>query len=199
MWRVIFLLLVTLWPETAWAHGSIPGMQGFYWGMLHPFTSGPQILALFALSLVLQQRQPNSQDMLIGFLAGCIAGAAAAALGITGLDSDVPLTLFAVATGILTASALKLPVPALTVTGGIGGLLNGYVSWPDPGSASGMMPSALGAIVGSALIVIVVAGLIEIVRQKTGWAWLPIAVRVAGSWLAAISVLLGALLFRNMP
>ena len=61
------------------------------------------------------------------------------------------------------------------------------------------MPSALGAIVGSAVIVIVVAGLIEIVRQKTGWAWFPIAVRVAGSWLAAISVLLGALLFRNMP
>ena len=61
-----------------------------------------------------------------------------------------------------------------------------------------MMMSALGGIVGSAVIIIVVAGAIELVRQKAGWAWLPIGVRVAGSWIAAISVLLGALLYRNM-
>lgn len=198
MWRVILLLLVTLWPQTAWAHGSIPGMQGLYWGMLHPFSSGPQLLALFALSLVLQQRQPAGEDMLISFLAGCILGAMAAAFGISGLDPDMPLTVFAFAAGVLTASAIKASRSILIVTAGIGGLLSGYVSWPDPGSASGMMMSALGGIVGSAVIIIVVAGAIELVRQKAGWAWLPIGVRVAGSWIAAISVLLGALLYRNM-
>lgn len=198
MWRVILLLLVTLWPQTAWAHGSIPGMQGLYWGMLHPFSSGPQLLALFALSLVLQQRQPAGEDMLISFLAGCIVGAVAAAFGISGLNLDMPLTLFAFAAGVLTASAITLPGSLLTGMGGIGGFLSGYVSWPDPGSTSGMLMSALGGIVGSAVIIIVVAGAIELVRQKAGWAWLPIGVRVAGSWIAAISVLLGALLYRNM-
>ena len=198
MWRVLVLLLAILWPETAWAHSSIPGMQGLYWGMLHPFSSGPQILALFALSLVIQQRQPAGEEMLIGFLAGCVAGVAAAALGVSGFNPDIPLTLFAFAAGVLTASAIKLPVAVLAVPGGIGGLLSGYVSWPDPGSASGMMMSALGAVVGSTLIIIVVAGMIEIIRQKAGWAWLPVGVRVAGSWIAAISVLLGALLFRNL-
>jgi hypothetical protein len=48
------------------------------------------------------------------------------------------------------------------------------------------------------VILIVVAGGIEFISQKAGWAWLPIGVRVAGSWVAAISALLGALLFRNL-
>jgi hypothetical protein len=60
-----------------------------------------------------------------------------------------------------------------------------------------MFFSGLGAIAGSILIVIIAGGGIELVRVKTGWPWLAIAVRVAGSWIAAISVLLGALLVRN--
>jgi hydrogenase/urease accessory protein HupE len=198
MWRITVLLLVTLWPETAWAHGSIPGMQGLYWGMLHPFTSGPQLLALFGLSLAIQQRLPTSEGVLIAFLAGSIAGSIGAALGITPGDPDMPMTVFAFIMGILTASALRLPSPLLLTAGGMGGLLSGYLSWPDPGSASGMVMSALGGIVGSAVIIIFVAGVIELVRLKAGWAWLPIGVRVAGSWVAAISVMLGALLFRNL-
>ena len=198
MWRAALLLLVTLWPETALAHSSIPGMEGLYRGMLHPLSSGPQILAIFSLSLVFQQRLPASEDMLIAFLAGCIAGAAAAAFGVAGFNPDIPLTIFAFAAGILAASALRLPAPLLLVTGATGGVLSGYVSWPDPGSASGMVITALGGVVGSAVVIIVVAGIIELVRQKAGWAWLPIGVRVAGSWVAAISALLGALLFRNL-
>ena len=59
------------------------------------------------------------------------------------------------------------------------------------------MLTALRAIVGSALIVIAVAGIIETVWQATKWPWLPIAIRVAASWETAIAVLLGALLFRK--
>jgi hydrogenase/urease accessory protein HupE len=173
-------------------------MEGLYWGMLHPLSSGPQILAIFALSLVFQQRLPASEDMLIAFLAGCIAGAAAAAFGVAGFNPDMPLTIFAFAAGILAASALRLPTPLLLVTGATGGVLSGYVSWPDPGSASGMVITALGGVVGSGVILIMVAGGIEFIGQKAGWAWLPIGVRVAGSWVAAISALLGALLFRNL-
>jgi hypothetical protein len=40
--------------------------------------------------------------------------------------------------------------------------------------------------------------MIEMVWQAKRWAWLPIAVRVAASWVTAISVLLGALLFRKL-
>jgi hydrogenase/urease accessory protein HupE len=198
MKRWSLLLLALCWPGPAWAHSSVPGIQGIYWGMLHPFTSGPQILALVALALVIQQRLPDSEDMFHGFWASCLAGAGAAAFGLSGVEPDMFLILMAVVAGILAASALRLPLVALLVLSICCGLLSGYLSWPDPSATGDMMLTTLGAIIGAVLVVILVAGGIEMVSQGTRWAWLPIAVRVAASWVTAISVLLGALLFRNL-
>lgn len=197
MKRWLFLPAVLIWPEPAWAHGSVPGLQGIYAGMLHPFTSGPQLLALFAMALVIQQRLPDSEDAFHAFWASCLAGAGVAAAGFGGLNPDVPLTAFAVLAGVLAASALRLPLPALLLLGITCGLLSGYLSWPDPGARGDMMFTACGAIIGSVLIVIAIAGIIETVWQVAKWPWLPIAVRVAASWETAIAILLGALLFRN--
>lgn len=198
MKRLAFLVLGLLWPNTAWAHSSLPGMMGLYWAMLHPFTVGPQILTLFALSLFIQQRLPESEDAFHGFWIGCALGAIAAAFGISGFDPEIPLSVLAVAGGILAASAIRLPAVILVIAGGLAGLLSGYISWPEPGATSDMTFTALGAVTGSILIVIVLTGAIEAVREKTGWPSFPIAVRVAGSWIAAIAALLGALLFRKM-
>jgi hypothetical protein len=167
--------------------------------MLHPFTSGPQLLALFAMALVIQQRLPDSEDAFHAFWASCLAGAGAAALGLGGLNPDVPLTVFAVIAGIVAASALRLPLSALLLLGITCGLLSGYLSWPDPGAKGEMMFTALGAILGSVVMVIVVAGIVELVWQTRRWPWLPIAVRVAASWVTAIAVLLGALTIRGTP
>lgn len=197
MKRCSLLLAALLWPAPAWAHGSVPGLQGIYSGMLHPFTSGPQLLALFAMALVIQQRLPDSEDVFHAFWASCLAGAGAAALGLGGMNPDIPLTVFAVVAGIVAASALRLPLSALLLLGITCGLLSGYLSWPDPGAKGDMMFTALGAIIGSVLIIIAVAGVIELAWQAAKWPWLPIAVRVAASWETAIAVLLGALLFRT--
>lgn len=198
MKRWLVLALALGWPAPAWAHGAVPGVQGIYWGMLHPFTSGPQLLALFALSLVIQQRLPDSEDVFHGFWISCLAGAGAAALGLSGHDVDMPLLACAILAAVLVASAVRLPLAAVLVLAVGCGLFSGYLSWPDPGAAGDMLFSALGAILGSVLIVIVVAGAVEALWQAVRWPWLPIAVRVAGSWIAAISVLLGALLLRNL-
>lgn len=198
MKRWLFLALVLFWPAPAWAHGSVPGLQGIYSGMLHPFTSGPQLLALFALALVIQQRLPDSEDAFHGFWFSCLVGAGAAAIGLSGHNPDAPLTVFAALAGILAASAIRMPFLILLLIGSVGGLLSGYVSWPDPGAPGDMMFTALGAIIGSVLVVIFVAGGVAVLWQTTRWPWLPIAVRVAGSWTTAIALLLGALLFRGM-
>lgn len=197
MKRWLFLPAVLIWAEPAWAHGSVPGLQGIYAGMLHPFTSGPQLLALFAMALVIQQRLPDSEDAFHAFWASCLAGAGVAAAGFGGLNPDVPLTAFAALAGVLAASALRLPLPALLLLGITCGLLSGYLSWPDSGARGDMMFTACGAIIGSVLIVIAIAGIIETVWQVAKWPWLPIAVRVAASWETAIAILLGALLFRK--
>lgn len=198
MRRLALLLLLLLWPDAAWAHSSVPGIQGIYWGMLHPFTSGPQILALLALALIIQQRLPEAEDVFHAFWATCLLGAGAAALSVSGVNPDLPLIFFAIAVGLIAASGLRLPLFLLFALGATAGLLSGYISWPDPGSTGDMMFSALGAILGSVLIVAVVAGTVQAIRQIAAWSWFPVAVRVAGSWLAAIAILLGALLFRKV-
>jgi hydrogenase/urease accessory protein HupE len=198
MKRWSLMMLTLCWPAPAWAHGSVPGLQGIYWGMLHPFSSGPQILALFALALVIQQRLPGSEDVFHGFWVSCLTGAGAASLGLSGFDPEILLTIVAIVAGILAASALRIPLAALLTLGICCGLLSGYLSWPDLGAKGDMMFTALGAVIGTVLIVILLAGIIEMVWQAKRWPWLPIAVRVAASWVTAIAVLLGALMFRKV-
>lgn len=198
MKRSLLLLMAICWPVPAWAHGSVPGLQGIYSGMLHPFTSGPQLLALFALALVIQQRLPDSEDVFHSFWVSCLAGAGLAALTPWAFNPDVPLTVLAIVTGLLAASAVRLPLLLLLLLGISCGLPSGYLCWPEPGAKGDMMFTALGGIIGSVVIIILVAGGIEATWQATKWSWLPIAIRVAGSWIAAISLLLGALLFRQM-
>lgn len=189
----MFLLLS---GNSAFAHSSLPGVQGLYWGMLHPFTLGPQILMLCALSFFIQQRLPESENSFNGLCIGCLIGAAAAASGLVGSDPDMAMTLCAIALGIVVASAVKVARSLLWVAGGAAGVLSGLAAWPDPGPLSDMLYSGAGAIIGSIVIVILVAGSAELFWLKTGWAWIKVAVRVAGSWITAIAVLLGALLLR---
>jgi hydrogenase/urease accessory protein HupE len=171
-------------------------MAGFYWGMLHPFTAGPQMLLLLAFALFLQQRLPDAEDAFTGLWAGSILGGAAAATGIIALASDLTVTAAAVLLGVLVVSEVRFRSGLLWVAGGFAGLLNGYMCWPEPGPFSDMLFAGLGALVGSILIVIVLGGSIELLRLKAGWPWLGIAVRVAGSWIVAVSVLLGAVMLR---
>lgn len=181
-----------------------------YWGILHPFTSGLQLLALFALALFLQQRLPVSEDAFHGFWVACLVGAGAAAAGVASFSVELALTLSALVSGLLVASAARLPLLVQVIVSMGCGLFCGYLSWPEPGVPGDMMFTALGAVigsmliftavgavVGSVLVVIVVSVMIEAVWQLTKWPWLPIAVRVAASWVTAIAVLLGALTFRH--
>lgn len=199
MKRCLFLLPALCWPAPAWAHGSVPGLQGLYWGMLHPFSSGPQLLALFSLALLIQQRLPESEDVFHGFWISSLVGAGVAALGLSGFSPELLLTLAAIVTGILAAIARRLPFVTMLALGICCGLLSGYLSWPDPSPTGDPVFSTLGAIIGATLVIVLIAGGSEIVSQATKWPWLPIAIRVAASWATAISVLLGALSVRNLP
>ena len=196
--RLLLAALVAATPCQAWAHSSLPGIKGFYWGMLHPFTVAPEILLLFAMGLVIQQRISAGQPILLALLGGMVIGAAVAAFGLRLERVDLAITGLAIVASLLVAAEARLGSKPILGLGIMTGLASGFVSWPDPGGWNAMLLSATGAIVGAMVIVIVVAGGIEGVRAKTEWSWLRIAVRVAGSWICAIAVLLGALALRGI-
>ena len=198
MRRLAIIVPVVLWPSHAWAHTSIPGLTGFYWGLLHPFTVPAQLLTLLATALVVQQQLPRGEDALKGFVLACLAGGAVAAAGLTSTSVELPLIAMAIVTGLLAASAIPLHTSVLWGLGLMAGLLTGVVSWPDPGSTNAMLFSASGAMFGALMVIVMVASTLEAVKHKVNWNWISIATRVVASWIAAVAILLGALSLRGV-
>jgi urease accessory protein len=144
----------------------------------------------------------------VGLLAGqhdryvIAASLAALAMGLIGgaLASDYAVTVpyvhvisLAGAAGVGVIVALRLPV-GLTVMAGIGlllGLAQGY-------SNGGMIPIAaagvlfVAGIVGACLSILVLASALALAARAS---WQAIAVRAAGSWIAAIALIVLALEF----
>jgi hydrogenase/urease accessory protein HupE len=189
-WRLVVFLLVAFWPQSASAHSSVL--------ILQPFTSEPQVLALFALGLFIQQGLPETEGVFHCFWACCIAGSAVAALNLIRFEPAEQFTLIALITGIIIAAGRKLPISLSLILGAACGGLSGYNSWPDHGSTGDLILSAMSAILGSSLIVILVSSITAEINRLLELIWFSVAVRVIGSWIAAISLLLSALLYRKL-
>ncbi len=194
---LLVALLVMAWPEAAFAHSSVPGLSGLYWGMLHPFTSAAQLLLLIVLGLLVQQRLPASELVLFTFIGASLIGGTVAAAGYLPANVDILLLGLTVLAGLLVVSALPLPPWLLMAVGSVSGVAAGLVAWPDAGKLDAMLMTAFGAVIGSFLLVMLIAAVVEIVRLKVSLTWLPIAIRVAGAWVTAVAMLLGALLFKG--
>ena len=185
-------------PAPACAHTAIPGMAGFYRGLLHPFSDAAAILLLVAFSLLVQQRLPRGEAAFAGFFAGVFIGTGIGAAVTLPFGIDLTLLALALASALLVAVRLTLGWPLLLAIGALDGLAAGYVSWPDGGDINSRMTGGFGAAVGSVLVILVLASSLEFLQVSTRWEWLRIAVRVVASWVCAITIMLGALVLRGL-
>ena len=193
---VILVLICLVQPNTAWAHAPLPGIEGFYVGLVHPFTMPAELLALLGFSLLAGQHLPLAQKMWKAFALGNVVGLGLAVGAWITFDANLPLLVLTVVVGLYVASALSLPQIGARLGGAAIGFFVGAVSLADPGPLPAMAFTTLGALVGAnMLFFFVAAGLLEL-QGKLKWPWLHIALRVAGSWIAAVSLLLAALTFR---
>ena len=198
--RFLVLLISTLlWPGIAAAHGSIPGAKGFYIALAHPLTIPGSALFLLVFGLFVHQRLPASERAFITLCAACLGGLAIVSIlrftGHADRSTDFPLCILAAICGLLVAGKIRLAVILQQFLGVVGGLLVGAMALPDPGPLGAVIVSSAGAVVGSMLIVLLVAGGLDAVSEKTRWHWLPIASRVAGSWVVAIATMVSALVY----
>ena len=184
-----FIAAALLLPALAAAH-AMPGVGDFYSGMLHPLLTLDQIVPLAALSLLAgQQRRASAIAALVTFPV-VLAAAACAGLTVTP-PLFLPVANAGAMTilGILIAVSRPLPPFALAALAAVLGVAQGLAvsAEIEPGV------EAWRFIVGAGLIglVIVVYG-IGLVRRLHA-KWMHIAVRAAGSWVAAIGVMVLAL------
>lgn len=173
---------------TADAHSPVKGIGGFYAGFLHPVTGLEHILPFAALGILAGQQGDKAAPALFLFSLMLMAGAMGAfwipALPYVGLLN----VLSGVLLGGLVAAAWRLPLAVLYGIAMLFGLSHGFAN----GAALNGAFKPYLFIPGLGLAGLVVPAWLMIasdfvLRQKYGW--MHIALRVVGSWITAIGVL----------
>jgi hydrogenase/urease accessory protein HupE len=182
-WLTALLLL----PTPCQAHLVNTGLGPLYDGISHFAITPEDLLPALALALFAGQRGARAGRLALfvlplAWLCGGLAGLAFPTISEARVVAIASLLLLG---GLVAAEA---PLPARGVAGAavVLGLLNGYVN------GSAMSQARLGALglagIVGALFVTVALAAAMVVAIRVPWG--RIAVRVAGSWIVAIGLLL---------
>jgi len=187
-------LSMWLLPADASAHLVNTGFGPFYDGLYHLFLTPEDLVPVVALALLAGLRGPRfGRWSLFVLTAAWLAG------GVLGLQqqTEVSLPLLTAVTlltlGALVAADRALPLPVVTALGLVLGLLQGYLNGTAMAQAGLGVTGLIG--IGCAVFAIVALVAAFVVSLKVPWA--RIAVRVAGSWIAAVGILLLGWTFRG--
>jgi hydrogenase/urease accessory protein HupE len=184
------ILLVS--TGAAQAHSPVPGIEGFYVGLLHPFSSPAQILLILGAGLLIGGfPRDRVRWLLAAFLACSFAG-----LFWSGGDvSDTLAYTVAIATSALAAaSAIRLyPVAIVSVV--IAGLLLGAISVPEGGLWWDRFVTMSGSLAGLNILMLYLSGCVVVLHERVHWVMLPVAFRIAAAWIAAVSSMMLAIQF----
>lgn len=179
-------LALLAWPSHGFAHSPIEGLGRFYGHLLHPVTVLPHFLLLTAVALTLgQQGRGKARAGAIALGLAFAGGLAAATAGASGSVSESMLLLGALVVGSAVILDRHMPAAAAVTVAAAAGLAIGLDSAT---AATGIRDKALGIVgvtTGVMYLTIVIAGF-TISFEKH---WQRIAVRVAGSWIFAVSML----------
>ncbi len=179
-------------PANAAAHLVTTGMGPVYDGIGHLLLTPEDLVPALAVALYagLRGRAPGRRALFffpIAWLIGGFIGLAANTM------PTFPVSAFSfLLVGILIAADLRLPDNAFTVLAIAVGIMHGFFN----GIALKAGPGGLGLLgIMSALFVLVAIVSAFVVSLKPPWT--RIAVRVVGSWVAAMGMLMIGWFFRG--
>ena len=182
-----------------YAHGSIPGAEGFIRAIPHPVFEPLQGLALAALSMLTGRTDPSRSSYAWLVFAG--TAALGLILGVLFLaDRPVPLTLLLGVSLIIGLAVAAFEVPLHKLVYGLS-VVTGLVIGANAVSTGdeGRFVTSLGSLIGGfALYIYITAGTIWLKGKEEGQPWLHLVPRVAASWIAAISIILMAAIIRGL-
>jgi len=167
------------------AHSPIMGIGGVPGGVLHALLIPEHGLSLLALGLVLgRQQQPVRRTGLLIFLGAMACGLVGAALiNEETLAADV-LVVAAGLLGLLVAAGWAPPFLGLPLAA-VAGLTIALDSRPEGTSTSEAVTMLIGSGLGATVALAIITEGSALVRGRAQF----IVARVAGSWIAAISIL----------
>ncbi|MFO1393804.1 MAG: HupE/UreJ family protein [Steroidobacteraceae bacterium] len=184
---LVTALLAAFGCLPAEAHLNSTGMGPVYDGLSHFAMSPDDLVPVLALALLAGLRGADAARRALialpaAWLTGCLLGMNAPAVHV---GSAWAALNFLVLGGLVVADA-KLSPRVLAALAVVLGLAHGYLN----GSGLGRSGQAFVAVLGLASAVFVTIALVSafVVRLRAHWA--RIAVRVAGSWIAASGLLM---------
>jgi urease accessory protein len=183
----VVAIAAAMCPARAHAHLNSIGMGPMYDGLLHFVMSPEDLVPALALALFAGLRGArHGREALFtlpgAWLLGGLLGLTASA---TNGNAALSAIWFLLLGGLVAANA-KLPVRATTTLAALVGLYHGYVNGTGMGQSALAAMALLGLV--SAVFVLVALAAAFVVPLRAAWA--RIAVRVAGSWIAASGLLL---------
>jgi len=191
---VLVVLGLSLCSGPAEAHLNSTGMGPLYDGLLHFLTSPEDLVPALALALLAGLRgaafgRRAAIALPVAWLAGCLSGMNATAT--TG--SAILSSLWFLLLGGLVIADARISLGAMTSLAALLGLVHGYLNGTGMGPTRLAVAAALGLT--AAVFVLTVLAAAVVVQLRANWA--RIAVRVAGSWIAAAGLLMLGWSFRG--
>jgi hydrogenase/urease accessory protein HupE len=182
-----------LLPATSHAHLVNTGLGPFYDGVSHFALTPEDLLPALAMALLAGQRGSRAGRLALLALPGAWLLGGLVGLALPTIHSVTALTTVSfLALGGLVATEARLRPEWVTGLAVTIGLLHGYLN------GDAMSQAKLGALglvgIVSTLFVVVALAAAFVVSLRAPWA--RIAVRVAGSWIVAIGLLLLGWSFR---
>ncbi|MBK8000474.1 MAG: HupE/UreJ family protein [Verrucomicrobia bacterium] len=181
-------------PVEAHAHSPFPGAGDFIGGLLHPVTSPTHILVIIGLGLM------AGRNKLAELKEPAIVFTIAAGLGLllttTGMIVAVPPAIpvvIALICGAALALEKRLPTVLSTILFAAGALTLGLDSAVENGSTATIIKTLLGNWISLVLLVVDLAIYVTFVGDAK---WLKIAIRIVGSWIIAIALMVLAFSMR---
>jgi len=174
-------------PAAAHAHLVTTGLGPVYDGISHLFVSFDDLLPVVAMALLAGLNGPAAgrralfvlpAAWLLGGAAGVFAGIAPPPAGVTALSFLV--------LGILTAADRRLSPSIVAACAAALGLAHGFLNGAAL-AAAGREATGLFGIAGAVFLLVALLAALVVSLRRSGAR---IAVRVAGSWIAAIGLLL---------
>jgi urease accessory protein len=174
-------------PGAAQAHLVTSGLGPFYDGALHLLLSPGDLLGVLALGLLAGLRGARAGRLVVIALpvAWLLAGLVGHALAFESDLTWLGVTSF-LAVGFLVAADAKLPPIAVAALAAAYGALHGLLN----GAALASIGAGTPALLGIVLTVLVLSLLVAAAVVPLRVLWARIAVRVAGSWVAAVGMLM---------
>jgi hydrogenase/urease accessory protein HupE len=169
------------------AHLMNSGFGPFYDGLAHPLLSPEDLLPAVAMTLLAGLGGARPGRFVLATLPGAwLAGMAVGwAIGLPA----APAWLMAVVTaliGALVASDPRLPLAAVIAAAAALGALHGYDNGHDLAATPGGLVAIAGIACSLFAIVSLLAGQVAVLQAQ----WARLAVRISGSWIAAVGLLM---------